>query len=173
MTVARPLSYLLRNDFWGTPLWDTGSHGSWRPLSVLSFRLNFLVGGLSPVGYHLVNVLLHCLATGLVVLVGHALLPFQVGVLAAGALFAVHPIHTEAVAGLVGRADVGACVCYLLAYLSYRRHMLSRQWGSLAVTIVLALAALLCKETAITALLLCGLCDVMSGIGRENSDKVG
>ncbi|KAH8307962.1 hypothetical protein KR059_003561, partial [Drosophila kikkawai] len=171
VTAARPLSHLLRNDFWGTPLLDSGSHGSWRPLSVLSFRMNFLVGGLNPVGYHLVNVLLHCLATGLVVLVGHTLLPFRVGSLAAGLLFAAHPIHTEAVAGLVGRADVVACVCYLLAYLAYRRHMLSREWGSLALTIVLALGALLCKETAITALLLCGLCDVMSAINRENTDK--
>ncbi|KAH8282742.1 hypothetical protein KR054_009461, partial [Drosophila jambulina] len=171
VTAARPLSHLLRNDFWGTPLSDTGSHGSWRPLSVLSFRMNFLVGGVNPAGYHLVNVLLHCLATGLVVLVGHTLLPFRVGALAAGLLFAAHPIHTEAVAGLVGRADVVACVCYLLAYLAYRRHMLSREWGSLGLTIVLALAGLLCKETAITALLLCGLCDVMTGIGLGNSDK--
>ncbi|XP_026835157.1 transmembrane and TPR repeat-containing protein CG31690 [Drosophila erecta] len=171
VTGARPLANLWRNDFWGTPLMDSGSHGSWRPLCVLSFRLNFLAGGMAPMGYHLVNVMLHCVATCLVVLVATTLLPSRMGVLAAGALFAVHPAHTEAVAGLVGRADLAACVCYLLVYLSYRRHMLNREWGSLILTIVLALAALLCKETAITALLLCGLCDVLSPVGRENSDK--
>uniref|UniRef100_A0A6P4EDN8 dolichyl-phosphate-mannose--protein mannosyltransferase n=1 Tax=Drosophila rhopaloa TaxID=1041015 RepID=A0A6P4EDN8_DRORH len=171
VTGVRPLSHLLRNDFWGTQLVDSGSHGSWRPLCVLSFRLNFLATGMTPMGYHLVNVLLHCLSTWLVILVGRTLLPSRVGVLAAGVLFAAHPAHTEAVAGLVGRADLAACVCYLLAYLTYRRHMLSREWGSLILTIVLALAALLCKETAITALLLCGLCDVLSGVGRENNDK--
>ncbi|XP_033172998.1 protein O-mannosyl-transferase TMTC1 [Drosophila mauritiana] len=172
VTGARPLANLLRNDFWGTPLVDSGSHGSWRPLCVLSFRLNFLAGGMTPMGYHLVNVMLHCVATWLVFLVARTVLPSRMGVLAAGALFAVHPAHTEAVAGLVGRADLAACVCYLLAYLSYRRHMMNREWGSLMLTIVLALAALLCKETAITALLLCGLCDVLSPVGRENSDKV-
>ncbi|XP_039501691.1 protein O-mannosyl-transferase TMTC1 [Drosophila santomea] len=171
VTGARPLANLLRNDFWGTPLVDSGSHGSWRPLCVLSFRLNFIAGGLAPMGYHLVNVLLHCVATWLVFLVARTLLPSRMGVLAAGALFAVHPVHTEAVAGLVGRADLAACVFYLLAYLSYRRHMLNREWASLMLTIVLALAALLCKETAITALLLCALCDVLSPVGRENSDK--
>nr|XP_016946019.1 protein O-mannosyl-transferase TMTC1 isoform X2 [Drosophila suzukii] len=171
VTGVRPLSNLLRNDFWGTPLVDSGSHGSWRPLCVLSFHLNFLVGGLTPMGYHLVNVVLHCVATWLVILVGRTLLPSRIGVLAAGALFAVHPIHTEAVAGLVGRADLAACVCYLLSYLSYRRHMLNREWGSLVLTIILALAALLCKETAITALLLCGLCDILSAVGGEKSDK--
>ncbi|XP_052850710.1 protein O-mannosyl-transferase TMTC1 [Drosophila gunungcola] len=171
VTGVRPLSHLLRNDFWGTQLVDSGSHGSWRPLCVLSFRLNFLAGGLTAMGYHLVNVLLHCLATWLVILVGRTLLPTRVGVLAAGALFAAHPAHSEAVAGLVGRADLAACVCYLLAYLTYRRHMLNREWGSLILTIILALAALLCKETAITALLLCGLCDVLYAVGQTNSDK--
>ncbi|XP_017047615.1 protein O-mannosyl-transferase TMTC1 isoform X2 [Drosophila ficusphila] len=171
VTGLRPLAHLLRNDFWGTPLQDSGSHGSWRPLCVLSFRLNFLAGGLTPAGYHLVNVLLHCVATWLVFLVGRTLLPSRIGVLAAGALFAAHPAHSEAVAGLVGRADLAACICYLLSYLSYRRHMLNREWGSLVLTIILALAALLCKETAITALLLCGLCDVLFAVNRESSDK--
>ncbi|XP_017075873.2 LOW QUALITY PROTEIN: protein O-mannosyl-transferase TMTC1 [Drosophila eugracilis] len=171
VTGAHPLAHLLRNDFWGTPMVDSGSHGSWRPLSVLSFRLNFLASGISPMGYHLVNVILHCMATLLVFLVGRTLLPSWIGVLAAGALFAAHPAHTEAVAGLVGRADLAACVCYLFAYLSYRRHMLNREWRSLILTIILALAALLCKETAITALFLCGLCDIISAVGRESSDK--
>ncbi|XP_034668384.1 protein O-mannosyl-transferase TMTC1 isoform X1 [Drosophila subobscura] len=169
VTGARTLAGIWRNDYWGTPLADSGSHGSWRPLCVLSFRLNFLAGGLAATGYHVTNVLLHCLATWLVVLVGRTLFPSRAGVLAAGALFAAHPAHTEAVAGLVGRADLAACVCYLLTYLTYQRHMRSREWSSLALTLLLALAALLCKETAITAVLLCGLCDVLRGL--EQSDK--
>ncbi|KAH8267430.1 hypothetical protein KR018_001931, partial [Drosophila ironensis] len=166
VTGAGPWTHLLRNDFWGTRLTDSGSHGSWRPLCVLSFRLNFLAAGLTPFGYHLVNVLLHSLATGLVVLVGRIHLPSRAGVLAAGLLFAVHPVHSEAVAGLVGRADLLACVCSLLAYLAYQRHMDNREWGSLLLTVLLALAGLLCKETAITALLLCGTCDVLAAVGR-------
>ncbi|XP_026843733.1 transmembrane and TPR repeat-containing protein CG31690 isoform X1 [Drosophila persimilis] len=169
VTGARTLAGIWKNDYWGTPLADSGSHGSWRPLCVLSFRLNFLAGGLAATGYHVINVLLHCLATWLLVLVGRTLLPTRAGVLAAGALFAAHPAHTEAVAGLVGRADLAACVCYLLTYLTYQRHMRSREWSSLALTLLLALAALLCKETAITAVLLCGLCDVLRGL--EQSDK--
>lgn len=165
------LAHLLRNDFWGTPLVDSGSHGSWRPLCVLSFRLNYLVGGLNPSGYHLVNMLLHSLVTGLVVLVAHTLLPSRLGILAAGSLFAVHPAHTEAVAGLVGRADLGACVFCLLAYLTYRRHMISRQLGSLLLTVLLAMSGLLCKETAIVALLLCVVCDVLA-TSEKGHDKV-
>lgn len=114
------------NDFWGTPLTDSGSHGSYRPLCVFTFRLNYLLGGFQPWGYHLVNVLLHCLATALVVRVARALLPpakTTLGSAIAGLTFASHPIHTEAVAGVVGRADLAACNFYLLSFLVYVAHV--------------------------------------------------
>lgn len=112
------------NDFWGTPLTHSGSHKSYRPLCVLSFRLNYWLHELQPAGYHLLNVLLHCLATALFTLLARSLLPpkAELATAVAGCLFAAHPIHTEAVAGIVGRADVGAAVFFLLALLSYRRY---------------------------------------------------
>lgn len=35
------------------------SHKSYRPLCVLTFRWNYATHGLDPLGYHLVNVILH------------------------------------------------------------------------------------------------------------------
>lgn len=122
---STPWHHLLENDFWGTPLTDSGSHGSYRPLCVLTFRLNYLLGGFQPWGYHLVNVLLHCLATALLVRVARQVLPktrSSVGSAVTGLVFATHPIHTEAVAGVVGRADLAACNFYLLAFLTYIAH---------------------------------------------------
>lgn len=162
-----PWKQIVQNDFWGTPLTDSGSHGSYRPLCVLSFKLNHLFDGFKPIGYHLVNVLLHCLATGLVVKVARHLLPSAYGTAVAGALFASHPIHTEAVAGIVGRADLAACNFYLLAFLTYCKHVVwreqndSRSWTALVGAIGCAIAAVLCKETAVTALVLCALYDVI------------
>lgn len=167
----------MQNDFWGTPLSDSGSHGSYRPLCVLTYKLNHLFGGFKPVGYHLINVLLHCLATGLVVKVARVLLPPFWGPAIAGALFASHPIHTEAVAGIVGRADLAACNFYLLAFLAYSKHVTWREsnelksWITLVATILLSAAAVLCKETAVTALLLCAIYDVIKGINGYH-DKV-
>ena len=92
-----PWSNILSHDFWGGEMSSPSSHKSYRPLSVATFRLNYLVHELEPLGYHLVNVLLHGLACFLFVCmcgcVGGAFWP----VLVAGMLFAVHPIHTEAV----------------------------------------------------------------------------
>lgn len=173
-----PWYQLLFNDFWGTPLADSGSHGSYRPLCVLSFKLNHIVGGFKPLGYHLVNVLLHCLATGLVVKLARNLLPLGFGPLIAGLMFASHPIHTEAVAGIVGRADLIACNCYLLTFLWYIKHVYwreksdLRQWLGICGAIVFAGAAVLCKETAITALVVCVIYDLIKGMNAYSRDKV-
>ncbi|XP_044733446.1 protein O-mannosyl-transferase TMTC2-like [Chrysoperla carnea] len=74
----------------------------------------------------MLNVLLHVLATGLVVRVARTVLPpgsGNIGPAVAGLLFASHPIHTEAVAGIVGRADLAACNFYLLSFLIYVLHI--------------------------------------------------
>lgn len=42
-----------RHDFWGTPLDHAGSHQSWRPLCVLSYRLNYSWSGMIPFYFHL------------------------------------------------------------------------------------------------------------------------
>ncbi len=178
MLSSTPLYQLLFNDFWGTPLLDSGSHGSYRPLCVLSFKLNHMVGGFKPMGYHLVNVLLHCLATGLVVKLARNILPYGYGTLISGLLFASHPIHTEAVAGIVGRADLIACNLYLLTLLSYIKHVQWREkcdlrhWLALLATVLFASAAVLCKETAITALAVCIVYDIVRGLNSYSRDKV-
>uniref|UniRef100_A0A182QXK4 Glycosyltransferase RgtA/B/C/D-like domain-containing protein n=1 Tax=Anopheles farauti TaxID=69004 RepID=A0A182QXK4_9DIPT len=172
---------MLQNDFWGTPLADSGSHGSYRPLCVASFKLNYLLDGFKPFGYHLVNVLLHSLATGLVVKLARHILPVPArsGPAIAGLLFAAHPIHTEAVAGIVGRADLTGCIFYLLALLAYVRHVRWRAWGdrrqwvALVATVLLAGAAILCKETAVTALVVCAIYDIIKGYaGSRDKSKV-
>jgi hypothetical protein len=120
------MSRLLVDDFWGTPLSHSGSHGSYRPLCVLSFRLNYMLGGFRAWGYHLVNILLHCLATSLVVRLARLLFPSSLPVAVTGLLFAAHPVHTEAVAGVVGRADVAACIFYLMSFQCYMAHVRHR-----------------------------------------------
>lgn len=117
---------LFENDFWGTPLTDPGSHGSYRPFCIATYRLNYAFSGFKPWSYHLSNILFHCTATVLVVTVATRLLPTyckRVGTVVAGLIFAAHPIHTEAVASVVGRADLIACNLFLLSFLMYNEHI--------------------------------------------------
>ena len=88
---------LFKNDFWGKSISDGESHKSYRPLTVATFRLNYMLHELQPLGYHLVNVLLHSAVCYLYVLLCGAVFSEVWPALIAGLLFAVHPIHTEAV----------------------------------------------------------------------------
>ncbi|XP_069943334.1 protein O-mannosyl-transferase TMTC2-like isoform X2 [Cherax quadricarinatus] len=167
-----PLSQLLWDDFWGTPLTHSGSHKSYRPLTVLSFRINYMLSEFQPRSYHVTNVLLHVAATGLFAVLARTLTPHaRLARTAAPLLFAAHPIHTEAVAGVVGRADVGAAIFFLGALLSYMRYcgcvrahgnevaggraVGRRAW--LGAALVSATLSMLTKEHGITALAVCGV----------------
>ncbi len=80
-----------------------------RGLTALSFRLGALVPGVHPALYHAQNVLLH-LVTGLVVYtLARRMLSPPFAVVAAGIMW-LHPIQTEAVAYVAGRAELIAAV---------------------------------------------------------------
>lgn len=155
------------DDFWGTLLTHSGSHKSYRPLCTLSFRYNYALGGLEPWGYHLVNVILHGAVTGLFTLLARLLLGGGLWSLLAGLLFASHPIHTEAVAGVVGRADEGAALFFLLSLLCYVRHCKLRgHAGPLRLlawfvgSLMCAACSMLWKELGVTVLAVSALYDV-------------
>nr|CAD7567993.1 unnamed protein product [Timema californicum] len=171
-----PLSELWLHDFWGTPLRHSGSHGSYRPLTTLSFKLNAVWAGgdlraaSSSKGFHVVNVILHSATT--------AAFTWWIGLLPSsharlmqwlsGLLFAVHPVHTEAVSGIVGRADVGAALFFLLALLAYKAHLHHRDKRSgfvqmmyLVLCLLSALCSMLTKEHGVTVLLVCVLYEML------------
>ena len=97
----------------------------YRPLTVLSFALNHAAGGLQPFGYRAVNLLLHLLITLLVVVLARRTLVApthgraDVLPLAAGLLFAVHPVHTEVLGEVVGRAELLAAAGVLGSVLGF------------------------------------------------------
>ncbi|XP_071443182.1 protein O-mannosyl-transferase TMTC2-like [Hetaerina americana] len=271
---STPLTALLEHDFWGRPIWHAGSHKSYRPLAVLTLRLNAALAGgsLKPGPLHLGNALLHAMVTALLthfaallLLVNQKVCPKnatsspqnkvsdrrggkmqtsgnnggissdalssvqhwksdasgpsvhersqdlelsrssaatpihrqrtsstsssssmedrqgvgvggdqgfcnQAGVMLTGLLFACHPVHTEAVCGLVGRADIAASLFSLLALMAYRRHAIERdskpsQGGicsstaisvaCLGLSVLFGVAAMLSKEHGLAALPLC------------------
>jgi Tfp pilus assembly protein PilF len=91
----------------------------YRPLASFSFAVNYAVNGLEPSGYHIANLLFHVLNASLVFLLlrrlGFGDGPSFVGAL----LFAVHPVHTEAVTWISGRGNVLFLFFFLIAYLLY------------------------------------------------------
>uniref|UniRef100_A0A8C7ZCN7 dolichyl-phosphate-mannose--protein mannosyltransferase n=1 Tax=Oryzias sinensis TaxID=183150 RepID=A0A8C7ZCN7_9TELE len=159
-----PWTNILYDDFWGTQLTHSGSHKSFRPLCTLSFRLNYTLHSLRPFGYHLLNVVLHGLVTALVTAFSRTLLGGGLWCLLAGLLFASHPVHTEAVAGVVGRADVGAALFFLLSLFCYARHCRLRRaarcWGWMLCSLCCAAASMLWKEQGVTVLAVSAVYDL-------------
>eukprot|EP00794_Sanderia_malayensis_P020407 gene20407-22420_t len=183
-----PLTTLFRNDFWGKPMQDNTSHKSYRPICVLSFRFNYFLHGLQPFGYHLVNMLLHVAVSMFFLYFCEADI-FHGDVkrsVTAAALFAVHPIHTEAVTGVVGRADILACLLFLISLHLYQRArkeenksivlnnnnkdkiVTGRPKLFLLTSIVCGSLSMLCKETGITVF---GVCICFELIIRKNFFK--
>lgn len=130
----------------------------YRPFTALTFAVDWTVSGGNPHWFHLINILLHAGVTALVFLLGRSLLPLFPAA-AAAALFAVHPVHVEAVANVVGRAEVLATLFALGAVLLYRadgalaaRGDLSwRRWAASGGTLVVLGLALASKESAFAA----------------------
>lgn len=95
-----PFWDIFQNDFWGTKLSHKQSHKSYRPFTILSFRLQFwLRQDLVSQDYHVVNIILHSMICLLTLFVYNIFLGPEGRSISfyAAALFTVHPIHTEAV----------------------------------------------------------------------------
>jgi tetratricopeptide (TPR) repeat protein len=108
---------------------DDLPYGYYRPLTTVSYLLDFSLWGLRPFGYHLTNVLLHATCTLLVGVVLMSLGWDAWGVGLAACLFAVHPIHTENVAWVAGRTDLLALLFCLLALTIEIRGAGAPSWG--------------------------------------------
>jgi hypothetical protein len=94
------------------PYWYTSGH-LYRPLTTLSLALDWMIGGGSPLPFHVVNVLWHAAVVALVARL--ALQWWSPGAaFGAGLWFAIHPVHVEAVANVVGRSEL-MCAAALLA----------------------------------------------------------
>ncbi|KAF7656060.1 hypothetical protein LDENG_00046750 [Lucifuga dentata] len=143
------------------------SHKSYRPLTVLTFRLNYLFSELSAVSYHLLNVVLHAVVCVLFLRVCRLFLD-KTSSLVAALLFAVHPIHTEAVTGVVGRAELLSSIFLLAAFLAYTNSTSANRsivWAPIALTVFLVAAATLCKEQGITVVGICCVHEVFVAQG--------
>uniref|UniRef100_A0A671PN19 Protein O-mannosyl-transferase TMTC3 n=1 Tax=Sinocyclocheilus anshuiensis TaxID=1608454 RepID=A0A671PN19_9TELE len=162
-----PLQNLFLNDFWGTPMSEERSHKSYRPLTVLTFRLNYLFSELSSSSYHLLNVVLHAVVCVLFLHFCRLLLDRSTSLIAA-LLFAVHPIHTEAVTGVVGRAELLSSIFLLAAFLAYTKSKgtdHSIVWTPIISTVFLVAVATLCKEQGITVIGICCIYEVFVAQG--------
>ena len=123
--------------------------GNYQPLTMLSYAIDFCIGNVQPLVYHMTNLLLHA---------GNAILLYffinrvqqnkLIGLFVA-LLFALHPVQTESVSWIAERKTVLCAFFYLAALLQYTRCL---QWPSVknyAIVFFLGLAAMLSKGVGV------------------------
>ena len=132
-------------------IWSNPSEtpqGHYWPLVYTSFWVEYQIWGLHPMGYHLVNILLHAVNAVLVWRILRWLgLP---GAWWAAAVFAVHPVHVESVAWIIERKNVLSGLFFLLSFLTYTRFERSSNLRFYAGSLLLFLCGMLSKSSVIS-----------------------
>ena len=144
-----PLLYA-RDGLWR--IWFTfDSPSQYFPLVYSTFRVEYALWRLAPLGYHCVNILLHSVnALLLWHLLGRLRLP---GAWFAAAVFALHPVQVESVAWITELKNVQMGFFFLLSVLSwtaFERREGSRAWGWYGLSLAFYALALFSKTTACT-----------------------
>jgi protein O-mannosyl-transferase len=126
----------------------------YRPVTTLSYLFNYAIlgNGTNPVGYHWLNLVLHAANVSLVYLLGIMTLGTPAPSLALAAIWGLHPLATEAVTNIVGRADLLAALGILLGLLTYISATNEAKWRKGGWLTVLALSqtlALFSKENGV------------------------
>ncbi len=146
---------IFQHTFW----WPNGEAGIYRPLTTLSFLFNYAIlgNGAQPAGYHWINFLLH--TVNVLMVFGLCLRLFNCMpdrafplAMSTAALWAVHPILTESVTNIVGRADLLAGMAVLSGFWMYLKSTESAGFRRLAWLAGLAAATAagaLSKESAV------------------------
>ena len=163
--------YLLNNPYIRNFSWEGVSaiftsfyEFNYHPLTTLTWLVEYRLFGLSPMPYHVLNVLLHLTTTWVVYRLATRLSGKELTGIIVAALFAVHPLHVETVAWLSERKGLLCGLFYFLSLLSYVKYVddgLKKKY--LAGAFLFFVAALLSKSAAVTLPLVCILIDWYRG----------
>jgi len=133
---------------WFEPRTLIANEAHYWPVLYTTLWLDHVLWGLDPAGYHTVNVLLHLTVT---LLLWRLLLRLAVpGAWVAAAVFAVHPLHVESTAWVIGRKDLLASLFCLACVLTYLRFVADRRRGHYVGAMVLFVLGLLSKAIVVT-----------------------
>ena len=154
--------------------WPTGLSGLYRPVTTLSYLFNYAVLGneANAAGYHWINFLLHAMNIGLVYLLGMAIFQEMAPALLLAALWGAHPVLTESVTNIVGRADLIGAFGVLAALMAHRKALENSGarkavWlSAMALAVTLGMFA---KESTVVVVAVIAIYDLT--FGRDASWK--
>jgi protein O-mannosyl-transferase len=121
----------------------------YRPLLTISLIVSAQISGMMPLGFHLLDIVLHC-ASCCLLFSGLQLFGFRRGSSFVGTLFfCVHPAVTQAVAWIPGRNDSLLAVFILLCFISFIKFLSTSRMKWYCIHLLVFMLAMLTKETSI------------------------
>ncbi len=124
----------------------------YRPMYTVSYGVDFALWGTWPLPYHLLNLAVHLFCSFFVYLITLELVPggrrWEIAV-TSGALFALQPVHPEAVTWIAGRVDPVCAAFYLPAVFFFLRWLRTGERRGLILGLASFVLALASKEMAV------------------------
>jgi len=130
----------------------TGGEPLQRPVRHLSYMIDYQFTGLNPIGYHISNILFHVLTCLLVFFLARRLIGREriFPAFVAALIFAVHPVHTDAVSYISGRRDILSTLFFILGFILFIKYRTQGKFGFLLFAYLMYIIACFSKEMAIT-----------------------
>lgn len=145
----------------------------YRPITTLSYALDYLLWRLDSFGYHLTNVVFHSANAVLVFLFLCALFGNIPAALIAGLLFALHPVQTEVVSWVSGRSSVLCLFFYLSSLIMYSGFARTGKVRYILSSVFSYVLALFSKEMAVTLPAVIIAYDLYFSAGEKARSRIG
>jgi tetratricopeptide (TPR) repeat protein len=150
---AENLGRIAQHTYW----WPVGESGLYRPFTTLTYLFNYAVlgNGEDPAGYHWLNFLLQLGNVLLVWVLARRLVGPGWPAAWVAALWATHPVLTESVTNIAGRADLLAAMAVLAGlwiHIRSRETTGRERLGWLVGLLLITTVGVFSKESAVTVL---------------------
>ena len=123
--------------------------GNWAPVHMMTLWIQYHLFGLEPSGYHATSLVLHMTNVALVFLFTRILTGTTSIAFFTALLFGIHPMHAESVLWVSAQKDLLAALFWLLSMIVYARTHNHRTMYHWMIIVILVIAALLSKATAV------------------------
>lgn len=133
---------------------------NWAPLTILSYQVDATLWHGRPWGFHLTNILVHAMATGLFSLAFSRMTGSVTKSGIAALLFGIHPLRVESVVWIAERKDVLSLLFIVIALLAYESYCRAPSRQGMALVFAAMLGSLLAKPMAVTLPVLLLLLDI-------------
>lgn len=123
--------------------------GNYQPVTILSYAVDYAIGGASASAYHTSSILLHAVNACLVYIFFGKLQPQKTVALFTALLFALSPVQAESVSWIAERKTLVSAFFSLLALLQYQGYVRSPSAGRMVLVTLLSALAIMAKATAV------------------------